>query len=336
MSSFFQQTAKARIAKHLDRFPLLKLDQVIDWRPIERYLNSQKQRRLTTQQGRPSYPVLAMFKAVLLGQWHSLSDPELEHSLVTRIDFTIFCGFDDMDVPDHSTLCRYRNWLAEEGLLDKLLVLINQQLSEKGLKVAKAQTAVVDATIIQTAGRKKMKAIEQLEDGEYHESAPSTDKDARWTKKGADFHLGFKLHARSDGEGYIEKLNTTPANVHEVNQLEPLVNDLEQGTRVEADKGYSSAKNRKRLQALGLEDGIMQKAHRGSVLTREQIERNKRLSKTRYVIEQSFGTLHRIFKHKRASYFSLVKVHAQSLLKAICINCLKAANKLRIVAPNFA
>ncbi|XVN73459.1 hypothetical protein AAEX37_00520 [Oligella sp. MSHR50489EDL] len=36
MSSFFQQTAKARIAKHLDRFPLLKLDQVIDWRPIER------------------------------------------------------------------------------------------------------------------------------------------------------------------------------------------------------------------------------------------------------------------------------------------------------------
>ncbi|MBP3091443.1 transposase, partial [Neisseria meningitidis] len=26
-----------------------------------------------------------MFKAVLLGQWHSLSDPELEHSLITRI-----------------------------------------------------------------------------------------------------------------------------------------------------------------------------------------------------------------------------------------------------------
>ncbi|SPY06963.1 Transposase DDE domain [Oligella urethralis] len=66
-------------------------------------------------------------------------------------------------------------------------------------------------------------------------------------KRGADFHIGFKLHARTGGEGYIEKLNTTPANVHEVNQLEPLVNDLEQGTRVEVDKGYSSAKNRKRL-----------------------------------------------------------------------------------------
>ena len=27
------------IAKHIDRFPLLKLDQVIDWQPIEQYLN---------------------------------------------------------------------------------------------------------------------------------------------------------------------------------------------------------------------------------------------------------------------------------------------------------
>ena len=30
-----------------------------------------------------------MFKAILLRQWHSLSDPELEHSLITRIDFNI-------------------------------------------------------------------------------------------------------------------------------------------------------------------------------------------------------------------------------------------------------
>ena len=35
MSTFFQQTAQAMIAKHVDRFPLLKLDQVIDWQPIE-------------------------------------------------------------------------------------------------------------------------------------------------------------------------------------------------------------------------------------------------------------------------------------------------------------
>ena len=94
MTTFFHQTAQAMIAKHIDRFPLLKLDQVIDWQPIEQYLNRQKTRYLRDHRGRPAYPLLSMFKAVLLGQWHSLSDPELEHSLITRIDFNLFCRFD--------------------------------------------------------------------------------------------------------------------------------------------------------------------------------------------------------------------------------------------------
>ena len=91
MSTFFRQTAQAMIAKHIDRFPLLKLDQVIDWQPIEQYLNRQRTRYLRDHRGRPAYPLLSMFKAVLLGQWHSLSDPELEHSLITRIDFNLLC-----------------------------------------------------------------------------------------------------------------------------------------------------------------------------------------------------------------------------------------------------
>ena len=43
MSTFFRQTAQAMIAKHIDRFPLLKLDQVIDWQPIEQYLKKGSQ-----------------------------------------------------------------------------------------------------------------------------------------------------------------------------------------------------------------------------------------------------------------------------------------------------
>ncbi|EOC34688.1 hypothetical protein NM2001213_1468 [Neisseria meningitidis 2001213] len=101
MSTFFQQTAQAMIAKHIDRFPLLKLDQVIDWQPIEHYLNRQKTRYLRDHRGRPAYPLLSMFKAVLLGQWHSLSDPELEHSLITRIDSTCF-AVDELSIPDYS------------------------------------------------------------------------------------------------------------------------------------------------------------------------------------------------------------------------------------------
>ncbi|HFC8523028.1 TPA: transposase [Neisseria subflava] len=83
MSTFFRQTAQAMIVKHIDRFPLLKLDQVIDWQPFEQYLNRQRTRYLRDHRGRPAYPLLSMFKAVLPGQWHSLSDPELEQSFGT-------------------------------------------------------------------------------------------------------------------------------------------------------------------------------------------------------------------------------------------------------------
>ena len=138
MSTFFRQTAQAMIAKHIDRFPLLKLEQVIDWQPIEQYLKRQRTRYLRDHRGRPAYPLLSMFKAVLLGQWHSL---------ITRIDFNLFCRFDELSIPDYSTLCRYRNWLAQDDTLSELLELINRQLAEKNLKLEKASAAVIDATI---------------------------------------------------------------------------------------------------------------------------------------------------------------------------------------------
>ena len=76
-----------------------------------------------------------MFRAILLGQWHSLSDPELERSLVTRLDFVLFCQFpDETHLPDHSTLNRFRNWLMKDQLLDELIAEINQQLARNQLK----------------------------------------------------------------------------------------------------------------------------------------------------------------------------------------------------------
>ncbi|HEZ0478973.1 TPA: IS5 family transposase [Neisseria meningitidis] len=319
MSTFFQQTAQAMIAKHIDRFPLLKLDQVIDWQPIEQYLNRQRTRYLRDHRGRPAYPLLSMFKAVLLGQWHSLSDPELEHSLITRIDFNLFCRFDELSIPDYSTLCRYRNWLAQDDTLSELLKLINRQLTEKGLKIEKASAAVV----------KQRQAIEVDEEGQINgQTTPSKDKDARWTKKNGLYKLGYKQHTRTDAEGYIEKLHITPANAHECKHLPPLLEGIAEGTTVYADKGYDSAENRQHLEEHQLQDGIMRKACRNRPLTETQTKRNRYLSKTRYVVEQSFGTLHRKFRYARAAYFGLIKVSAQSHLKAMCLNLLKAANRL--------
>ena len=328
MSTFFRQTAQAMIAKHIDRFPLLKLDQMIDWQPIEQYLNRQRTRYLRDHRGRPAYPLLSMFKAILLGQWYSLSDPELEHSLITRIDFNLFCRFDELSIPDYSTLCHYRNWLAQDNTLSEMLKQAVRYL-KKGLKIEKASAAVIDATIIQTAGSEQRQAIEVDEEGQVSgQTTPSKDSDACWTKKNGLYRLGYKQHTRTDGEGYIEKLHITPANTHECNHLSPLLEGIAEGTTVYADKGYDSAENRQHLKAHQLLDGIMRKAHRNRPLREVQTKRNRYLSKTRYVVEQSFGTLHHKFRYARAAYFGLIKVSAQSHLKAMCLNLLKAANRL--------
>ena len=47
----------------------------------------------------------------------------------------------------------------------------------------------------------------------------------------------------------------------------------------------------------------MRKACRNRPLAEAQTKRNRYLSKTRYVIEQSFGTLHHKFRYTRAAYF---------------------------------
>ncbi|HGH6889308.1 TPA: transposase, partial [Neisseria meningitidis] len=207
-------------------------------------------------------------------------------------------------------------------------------------------------------------AIEVDEEGQISgQTTPSKDSDARWTKKNGLYKLGYKQHTRTDVEGYIEKLHITPANAHECKHLPPLLEGLPKDTTVYADKGYDSAENRQHLEEHQLQDGIMRKTCRNRPLSEAQTKRNRYLSKTRYsglnlnqdkatkpqtvqivrqgeatpywfkfnplyVVEQSFGTLHRKFRYARAAYFGLSKVSAQSHLKAMCLNLLKAANRL--------
>ena len=80
----------------------------------------------------------------------------------------------------------------------------------------------------------------------------------------------------------------------------------------------------------------MHKAHRNKPLTKRQKLANRLISKKRFIIERCFGTLKRIFGMDRASYFGTVKVNAQLLLKAVCMNCLKATNKILTIHPSFS
>ena len=95
-----------------------------------------------------------------------------------------------------------------------------------------------------------------------------------------------------------------------------------------ADKGYASKANRAELDARGLKNGIMYKAVRGRPITSDEQQRNVEIKAKRWVIEQTFGTLKRRFRFSQAKYFGQDKVLGQCYLKAMCLNLLKASNKV--------
>jgi transposase, IS5 family len=328
MSSFFKETLKARLYQNKAKYPLLKLDDLLDWQTMGDKLHRARARSRSDRRGNSGYDPLKMFKAVLLGQWHSLSDPELEHALAVRADFLVFCDFDDMELPDHSTLCRYRQWLMKGDLLKRLMAEINNQLEQQNLKISNATVAVVDASIIESMGAPRRKAMDVEENGEVTPTPASKDEDAKWVKKAGRFYLGYKLHASSDEEGYLEGIHVTPANAPESRHLTPLLDELPEGVELLADKGYSSKLNRAELNARGLKDGIMHKAVRGRQITADEQQRNNEIKSKRWVIEQTFGTLKRRFRFRQAKYFGQDKVLGQCYLKAMCLNLLKASNKV--------
>ena len=324
------QTVKDKMERYAEKSPLLKINILINWQKILLIIQEVKQVSYE-KGGRPPYDTISMFKAVLLGQWHSLSDEALEYCLACRFDFMLFCGFDDIKMPDATTLGRFRNFLIDNDLLSKLLDEINRQLEEYGLKVKNADTAIIDATIIQTAASKYNKVIEEDKDGNAVEYTLCKDIEAGWQKKYGKWKLGFKMHNMVDAQGFVNKAYGTPANESDTKNFAPLLDDLPENTTVYADKGYCSEENRQHLKERGLRNGIMDKAKKGTPLTDAQLQRNKKLTQTRYVVERTFGTIHRIFNGKRSSYFGLKKCEGQFLLKAICANLLKAANKLHCV-----
>lgn len=319
MGSFFE----LRVKEHLGSDnQLAKLGKIINWNKLLSQLDN-----VHKEDGPRGYDPLKMFKAILLGQWHSLSDPGLEQSLRVRLDFLQFTGFTLGDnLPDETTFCRFRNKLIKQGKLDLLLNEINAQLEAAGLKVKSADTAIVDATIIKSNARPN-KTLEQQEDGNY-ETKLSADVDAKWLKKGKKSYFGYQGFARVDKEGFINKTHVTPANLPETKELDKMSDGLDPGTRLMTDKGFASKENREILRSKKLKTGLMYKATKSNGLTEKQSLFNKLVSKVRWRIEQCFGTMKRMFGMERASYFTTEKVDGQFKMKAMCLNLLKAINKV--------
>jgi IS5 family transposase len=290
---------------------LAQIEAHVDWDPLRRRL--EKLYRLDGP-GRPAFPVITLFKVLLLQNLYHLSDPAAEEAISDRLSFRRFLGLNlDQPVPDHSTIHRFRDRIA--GQIDELLGLVTQQLEAQNLILKKG--TLVDATLVQSSARRP-----PLEN-----DGRSSDGGASWTKKNGHSYYGYRAHVGVDqGSELIRQADLTTAHVNDAKRFEQMVSGDEKA--VYADKAYYGYQRSAWLHQQKIDDGIKRQLTVDRNLDREAvIAFNQRVEKVRRSVEHVFGTLKRHYHFARCRYRTLARNRCQFLLLCICYN-LKRQNRL--------
>lgn len=271
----------------------------------------------SSARGRPSYPPLVLFKCLLLQQWYRLSDPGLEDALGDRLSFRRFVGLSlSEDVPDHSTLSRFRAILAKDNLAERLFNECMRQLSAQGLLLR--QGTLIDATVVAADSRPLPR----------EQAAQRSDQDAGFTMTRRGYVFGYKAHvAMDEGTRLIRRAVLTPANVHDSHW--PVVRRLVQGDEgcVFGDKAYDAWHIHQQLEDRGIADGILKRRPANAPLQPEDFAENIQKGARRRPVESIFGHMKRVLGYARVRYRTLARNAVQLQLLCIALN-LKRSLKL--------
>jgi IS5 family transposase len=285
---------------------LLKIEKQIDWQPFQEALASLYHPR----HGRPGYPPLVLFKALLLQRWYNLSDPGLEEAIRDRLSFQRFLGLSFQDpVPDETTFCRVRGALAQTGLAEQLLEVLEEQLAAKGLLVKRG--TLVDATLIQAHSQPPTP------------EKPSKDQDATWVARPRKRpFFGYKAHLALDQESnLLRRLKLTAGKCHETQMFPEMV--LGDEAAVFADKAYDQDCRRSEMRRRGVFCGILAQARKSRPLNDKQRRRNRQFSRIRVAIERVIGSLKWHYGLARFPYVGNIRNHCHLVLVGICFNLKK-------------
>jgi IS5 family transposase len=285
---------------------LQRLAGLVKWYRFEKLLK----RLVDDGPGRPAYPPVVMFKALLLQALYGLSDTELEEAIADRLSFRRFIGLALGDaVPDHSTLCRFRNRLMATGLLEKLFGELDRQLEAAGVMLKHG--AMLDATLIETAAARPP-----------GRGSPGRDGDAGFAKRQGKpgYIYGYKAHVAVDeGSGLIRTLITTPANVNETVIADQLLRGDER--TVLADAAYHTHARARALKAKGIKARLMRRPNKHHPQLPPRLKRyNQLIARRRAAVETTFATLKRRMGVTAIRYLGLAKATGQMILAAMAFN----------------
>lgn len=292
---------------------------LLEWPEIERLLSS----IYASKTGRPSYPLLTLFRGLLLGLWYRLSDVQLAQCLYRDLLFRKFCRLElGGEVPEASTLGRFRTQRVEHDWWDRLLGEINRQLEAKNIIMSEGRINIMDATPIEAA---------QSGSGNGKDGKPTRDPEAGWhvknDRRGNQKSIyGFSVHTGVDEDGFIHRQSVTPGNVHDSQERDTLL--LGDETALYADAAYSSQQTRDKLAQLGIDDQVQRKGYRGSPLSEADRMRNQEIAVTRAGGERPFATYKWHYGLARTRSMGLAKNTTVYGLAAMAANIRKGAKFL--------
>ena len=254
------------------------------------------------KRGRPPRGIEVMLRMYLLQIWFSLSDEGLEDAIYDIYAFQRFLGINFMEeqVPDATTLLKFRHLLEKHNICEALFKDIVERLDAAGLMMRGG--TIVDATIISAPSSTKNK--EGQRDPEMHQ-----------TKKGNQWYHGMKVHAGVDaGSGYIHTITGTAANVHDIEETAKLLRDddevcygdagytgIEKREEIAGNERYSNVEFRINLRPSRIK---MPKDYKG-IRWDEAIE--KRKSSVRSKVEHVFLIVKRQFGYAKVVYRGIAK-----------------------------
>ena len=284
-----------------------RVSSLVDWAGLEVSLRGLRD----DGPGRAGYRPLLLFKALLLQAWYGLSDAELEFRLGDSLAFGRFVGLSlEDDVPDHTTLCRFRNRLVAARLLERLFDELDRQLEGAGLMLK--QGTMLDATLIETQAAAKPPR------GELSKVDPDARLTARKGKPGTTF--GYKAHVGVDqGSGLIRSVITTPANVNDTVPADDLIRGDEKA--VWADAAYHTHAREAALKARGVKARLARRPHKTHPELTPRLKRyNRLIARRRSAVETTFATWKRRMGLTAIRYIGLAKASAQVRLVAMAFN----------------
>jgi hypothetical protein len=198
--------------------------------------------------------------------------------------------------------------------------ILNRQLEGYGYKIEEAIS--VDATLVEAhkkpTGKDKDGDDEASWRGFPQKKIEKSDGTVEIARRSALYCYKINL-ACSVKEGFISGVSMCKGSEHESRHLEEFITS--KTLKVYADKGYYGKK--RDILERGIKEYIQNKGFRGHPLKRKEIERNKRITKKRRIIEGVFGTIKHYYGWHKTKYVGLTSNYLSISLQSLCWNIKK-------------